>query len=45
MRASRMPASAENVRDALGKGVRYVYTHLPRLIAGSARDYLKSARG
>jgi len=44
-RTPGMPASAENVRDALGKGVRYVYTHLPRLVAGSARDYLKSARG
>jgi 4-hydroxy-2-oxoheptanedioate aldolase len=40
-----MPATAENVRDAVGKGVRYLYTHLPRLVAGSAREYLKNARG
>jgi len=29
----------------LGKGVRYIYTHLPRLLAGSAKTYFKSARG
>ena len=39
------PAGAENVREVLDKGVRYIYTHLPRLLSGSARDYLKSARG
>jgi len=40
-----MPATAENVRDAVAKGVRYLYTHLPRLVAGSAREYLRNARG
>jgi len=44
-RTPGMPATAEAVRDVLGKGVRYVYTHLPRLVAASARDYLKTARG
>jgi len=44
-RTPGMPATAEAVRDVLGKGVRYVYTHLPRLVAASARDYLKNARG
>lgn len=39
------PATAENVREVLDKGVRYIYTHLPRLLAGSARAYLKAARG
>jgi 2-keto-3-deoxy-L-rhamnonate aldolase RhmA len=39
------PATAENVRDVLDKGVRYIYTHLPRLLSGSARAYLKAARG
>ncbi len=38
------PATADNVREALGKGVRYIYTHLPRLLAGSAKTYLKAAR-
>lgn len=39
------PATAENVRDVVGKGVRYIYTHLPRLLASSAKTYLQNARG
>lgn len=39
------PATAENVREVLDKGVRYIYTHLPRLLSGSAKAYLKAARG
>ena len=39
------PATAENVRDVLDKGVRYIYTHLPRLLSGSAKVYLQAARG
>jgi 4-hydroxy-2-oxoheptanedioate aldolase len=39
------PATAENVRETLDKGVRYIYTHLPRLISGSAKAYLMNARG
>jgi 4-hydroxy-2-oxoheptanedioate aldolase len=39
------PAGAENVREVLNQGVRYIYTHLPRVLASSARAYLKSARG
>jgi 2-keto-3-deoxy-L-rhamnonate aldolase RhmA len=39
------PASAENVREVLDKGVRYIYTHLPRLLSSSAKAYLKNARG
>ena len=39
------PATAENLREALDKGVRYIYTHLPRLISGSAKAYLKAAKG
>jgi 2-keto-3-deoxy-L-rhamnonate aldolase RhmA len=38
------PAVAENVRDVVNKGVRYIYTHLPRLLSGSAKSYLKAAR-
>jgi 4-hydroxy-2-oxoheptanedioate aldolase len=44
-RTPGMPATAENVRDVLDKGVRYIYTHLPRLLAASAKTYLSSARG
>jgi 4-hydroxy-2-oxoheptanedioate aldolase len=39
------PATAENLREVLDKGVRYIYTHLPRLLASSAKAYLGSARG
>ena len=39
------PATAENVRQVIDKGVRYIYTHLPRLLSGSAQVYLKNARG
>jgi 4-hydroxy-2-oxoheptanedioate aldolase len=39
------PAVAESVRDVLDKGVRYIYTHLPRLLSSSAREYMKKARG
>ena len=39
------PATADNVRQVLDKGVRYIYTHLPRLLSGSAQAYLKNARG
>ena len=44
-RTPGMPATAENVRDAVGKGVRYLYTHLPRLLVGSAKTYLTKAKG
>jgi 4-hydroxy-2-oxoheptanedioate aldolase len=39
------PATIENVRDVLDKRVKYIYTHLPRLLSSSARDYLAKARG
>ena len=39
------PAVAENVREVLDKGVRYIYTHLPRLLSSSAKAYLKAAQG
>jgi 2-keto-3-deoxy-L-rhamnonate aldolase RhmA len=38
------PATAENLRGVLDKGVRYIYTHLPRLLSSSARSYLANAR-
>jgi 4-hydroxy-2-oxoheptanedioate aldolase len=39
-----MPSGVDNVGEVLGKGVRYVYTHVPRLIAAAARRYLPAAR-
>jgi 4-hydroxy-2-oxoheptanedioate aldolase len=44
-RIAGMPATAEQLSDALDKGVRYIYTHVPRLLAASARGYFEIARG
>jgi 4-hydroxy-2-oxoheptanedioate aldolase len=35
-----MPSGVDNVDEVLAKGVRYVYTHVPRLLAAAARRYL-----
>lgn len=35
-----MPSGVDNVGETLTKGVRYVYTHVPRLLAAAARSYL-----
>lgn len=40
-----MPASAEAVRATVARGVRYIYTHVPNLMAAGAGAYLKAARG
>jgi 2-keto-3-deoxy-L-rhamnonate aldolase RhmA len=38
------PATAENLKGVLDKGVRYIYTHLPRLLSASAKAYLANAK-
>lgn len=38
------PATAENVREVLDKGVRYIYTHLPRLLSASAKAYFANVK-
>jgi 4-hydroxy-2-oxoheptanedioate aldolase len=38
------PATAENVGAVMDQGVRYIYTHLPRLLAASAKSYLAATR-
>lgn len=43
-RTPGMPAGAESVQEAVARGVRYLYTHLPRLLSSSARSYLRSAK-
>jgi 2-keto-3-deoxy-L-rhamnonate aldolase RhmA len=43
-RVPGMPAATEQVHDVLAKGVRYIYTHVPKLIAASARGYFDRAR-
>ena len=37
------PATAETVAGVLKQGVRYVYTHVPRLIAASAKAFFEKA--
>jgi 4-hydroxy-2-oxoheptanedioate aldolase len=39
-RTPGMPATAETVAEAIAKGCRYVYTHLPRLIGTGAAAFL-----
>jgi 2-keto-3-deoxy-L-rhamnonate aldolase RhmA len=40
-RVPGMPATSENLDEVLGRGCRYVYTHLPRLIGAGAHSYLR----
>jgi 4-hydroxy-2-oxoheptanedioate aldolase len=40
-RTPGMPATAETLEGMLGKGCRYVYTHLPRLLGTGAAAFLK----
>ena len=37
-----MPATAESLAGVIGAGVRYIYTHLPRLIGTGASAFLKA---
>jgi 2-keto-3-deoxy-L-rhamnonate aldolase RhmA len=38
-----MPATTENVSALVGSGVRYIYTHLPRLLGTGAAAFLNAA--
>jgi len=38
-----MPASTDAVQAALAKGVRYIYTHLPAILASGAKGYFQKA--
>jgi 4-hydroxy-2-oxoheptanedioate aldolase len=44
-RTPGMPASTDTVRAVVAKGVRYIYTHVPKLLSSAARDYFEAARG
>lgn len=44
-RTPGMPASADAVKDVVAAGVRYVYTHVPKLLAAAGRNYLSAAKG
>jgi len=39
------PASTTSLPGLIERGVRYLYTHLPRLLAGPAREFLAAGRG
>ena len=46
--AGRIPGSAgatEATRELLGKGVRYLYTHVPTLLADASSAFFHSVRG
>jgi len=40
-----MPAAGHNVGDVLAKGVRYIYTHLPKLLKAGSAEFLRAAKG
>lgn len=40
-----MPATAETVADVTGKGCRYIYNHVPRILGAGATAFLKPVRG
>jgi 4-hydroxy-2-oxoheptanedioate aldolase len=42
-RVPGMPASTDNVDAILGAGVKYIYTHLPKLVAAGAAAFLSRA--
>jgi 4-hydroxy-2-oxoheptanedioate aldolase len=40
-----MPASTDALQGVLAKGVRYIYTHIPKLLTSAAGSYFDAARG
>ena len=40
-----MPATTDNVANLVGSGVRYIYTHLPKLLGAGTAAFLKAGRG
>jgi 4-hydroxy-2-oxoheptanedioate aldolase len=40
-----LPATTEHVASLLGAGVRYIYTHLPRVLGAGSAAFLKAGRG
>jgi 4-hydroxy-2-oxoheptanedioate aldolase len=39
-----MPATTDNVASLIGSGVRYIYTHLPKLIGAGTSAFLKASK-
>ena len=44
-RTPGMPAASNNVAELAAKGVRYIYTHLPKLLKAGSTEFLRAARG
>jgi len=42
-RVPGMPATTEALPEVIGRGCRYIYTHLPRLLGAGARAYCEAA--
>jgi 4-hydroxy-2-oxoheptanedioate aldolase len=40
-----MPATTDNVAALIGSDVRYIYTHLPKLLGAGTAAFLKAGRG
>lgn len=38
-----MPAASNNIGDVMSKGVRYIYTHLPKLLKTGSMEFLRAA--
>lgn len=43
-RTPGFPATAANLETVLARGARYIYTHLPKLLAAGATPFLKAGR-
>jgi 4-hydroxy-2-oxoheptanedioate aldolase len=42
-RTPGMPAASGNVAAVQNKGVRYIYTHLPKLLKAGTTEFLRAA--
>ena len=42
-RTAGMPAARDKVESVRSRGVRYIYTHLPKLLDAGCREYLRAA--
>ena len=38
-----MPAASNNIAEVSGNGVRYIYTHLPKLLKSGSAEFLRAA--
>ncbi len=38
-----MPATSDNLADVIGKGCRYIYNHLPRIVGAGAQQFIAAA--